>query len=157
MCKNSYERKFFSLKIFPEETLLKIAMQVHSPLINTKNLPATYNFLKENFPSVLHTQCFNEKNLPFCHEVKETEIGHLFEHILIEQLKNIKVEMGHKKVIINGRTDWNWNKNPFGLFEIYIDLKKHEDYLMDAALKETILLMELLFTGHTKNSADSLN
>lgn len=156
MRKNSYNREYFSLKLSHDESLLKISMQIHSPYVNTKSFPATYNFLKENFPGVLLTQCFNDKNLPFSHEVKETEIGHLFEHILIEQLKNIKVQRGHKKVVINGRTCWDWYKNPYGLFEIFIDIEKQENYLMDEALHETIQLVELLFVAHTKNPVGNL-
>lgn len=125
---------------------------------NTRSLPDTLNFLEKNFPGVLATQCFNPENLPFHHEVRETEFGHLFEHIFIEQLKNVKVRNGHKRVVIHGRTDWDWNTNPHGLFEIFIDAGTFDDNHIEEALNETNSLVANLFSSHANTkSCEQLN
>lgn len=158
MCKNSYNLEHYSLELNFSQNFLKISMQVKSAYANTKSLPSTYSFLEKNFPGVLFTECFNAQNLPFHHEVKETEFGHLFEHIFIEQLKNIKVKNGHEKVVINGRTDWDWNINPHGLFEIFIDAGTYEDQHIEEALMETNNLVALLISSHNNTkSREQLN
>lgn len=141
MSKNlSYRSPFFSLKIRQNRKSTAIDMQMTVPFVNTRDLPQTLDFLREKFPSVLKTQCFNESNLPFAAEVKETEIGHLFEHILIDVLCGLKIKRGAKSAELNGNTSWNWIKNPAGSFHIWIDLGKDELQLLIDGLNRTIKL-----------------
>lgn len=119
-------------------------MQVNVSFVNTCDIPATYEFLRENYPSVLRTQCFNENNLPFSTEVINTEIGHLFEHILIDKLCSLKIKQGAKSAVINGTTSWNWKKNLYGSFEIWIDVGRNDLELLIEGLKTTIELTKKL-------------
>lgn len=121
-------------------------MELFIPIVNTRHIPHTYSYLQKNFPDVLATECFNDLNLPFCEEVKATELGHLFEHMLLVNICQIKVHSGVRDVVVNGRTSWNWMKEKEGVFNIMIDIgKKDIEYLIHA-LKKTIEVFEKLFT-----------
>src|ERR1700737_3152384 len=105
----------FTLAIIQRTNFTKIIMQ--SPnYINTGEIPFIVDQLKEYLPNVLMTQCYNEDNLPFALEVRNTEIGHLFEHILLEYLCQLKIAKGFAKAEFAGRTRWNWIKDPRGKF-----------------------------------------
>lgn len=112
---------FFSLKIKNNKKKIHIVMKLNTSVVNTQFLPNTFSILEKNFPGVLKTACFNEKCLPFCEEVKQTEIGHLFEHILLESLCLEKMAGGYMSASFNGRTDWNWKKEERGVFHIFVD------------------------------------
>ncbi len=140
----SYNSNLFNLKIRQTRKVTAIDMQLHTPMVNTCDIPGTLEFLQQNYPGVLKTQCFNDKNLPFITEVVATEIGHLFEHILIDQLCALKIKQGAGSAVFNGNTSWNWQKNPYGLFEIWIDIGKKELILLIEALKRTIELTKKL-------------
>ncbi len=142
-----YKSNFFSFstKIAPLNT--KLIMQVVLPYINTRDLPHIVDFLKTKFPSVLGTKCFNYYNLPFIKEVEATEFGHLFEHILLDQLCILKLALGYKKAVFNGRTEWNWKRDPKGLFHIIVDIGEKDIFILNQALKKTINLTEELISS----------
>ncbi len=138
--KLSYNSALFNLKIRQNRNTTAIDMQLGVSFVNTCDIPQTLEFLSENYPSVLRTQCFNDKNLPFAVEVQATEIGHLFEHVLIDNLCSLKIKSGAKKAAFNGVTSWNWQKYQRGSFQIRIDLGRQDIELLIAGLRETIKL-----------------
>ena len=75
----------FSLLITQKQTSAKITMQLFYNQVNTCDIPVIVDLLQEHLPNVLFTQCFNDEGFPFNVEVKNTEIGHLFEHILLNR------------------------------------------------------------------------
>jgi hypothetical protein len=80
--------------------------------------------------------------LPFAEEVKHTEMAHLFEHILLDQLcqeKSAEVDAEY-----SGQTQWNWNKHPIGSFQVTVGSAKKEERYLAIALNKTINLMEQL-------------
>lgn len=139
-----FTNSFFTLKLRQTKRATVIDMQLIIPFVNTSDIPHTFNFLQTNYPSVLNTQCFNEKNLPFSIEVTATEIGHLFEHILIDELCSLKIKSGAKNAVYSGNTSWNWKLNPYGSFQIWIDIGKSDLSRLIRALKTTINLTEEL-------------
>lgn len=130
-------------------------MQINFALVNTSDIPQTLTFLKENYPSVLRTQCFNDQNLPFAIEVEKTEIGHLFEHILIDNLCALKIKSGANSAVFNGTTSWNWKETPYGSFEIWIDIGRKDQSLLIEGLKQTIELTKKLMTPAFQTLVDS--
>ena len=127
-------------------------MKLFIPVVNTRDLPHTDQFLKENFPSVLTTECFNDDNLPFNIEVKATELGHLFEHILLDQLCLIKLSSGdYHQAMFTGRTDWDWGRDQRGIFHITISVSESENYLLARAIKKTVALTESLINASSQN------
>ncbi|MBI3984666.1 MAG: hypothetical protein HY344_01835 [Candidatus Levybacteria bacterium] len=129
-------------------------MQVLINFVNTKNLPNTYLFLKKHFPSVLKTECFNEDNLNFEKEVRSTEIGHLFEHIFIDVLCFEKIKFGFNEAVFNGRTFWNWKRDAFGKFHIYVDIKNEDGIFLGGAFTKTIGLLEQILESNKFFSTD---
>lgn len=150
--KLSYKSPLFDLKIRQARKAAVIDMIVHGQTINTFDIPHTLNFLEEYYPRVLNTQCFNEKNLPFATEVTQTEIGHLFEHILIDNLCALKIKSGAKSAVYNGLTSWNWQENPYGTFRIWIDSENKDFELLIKGLKITIELTKKLMTEESENN-----
>lgn len=137
----TFSSEYFSLKVSPTKGKVLIEMQTLQSFVNTKNYPLTYLIIQRNLPSVLRTKCYNEKHLSFYEEIKATELGHLFEHILLEYLCLQKSVVCKQSAVFNGRTKWNWIKNPYGSFEITVDAGLSEVYSLVLALKKTISLM----------------
>jgi hypothetical protein len=134
----------FSLSVTQKNTSTKIIMQLHSNEVNTSHIPFIVDLLKIKLPSVLLTKCFNDDNLPFCDEVRNTEIGHLFEHILLEYLCQLKIAKGHNRASFAGRTRWNWIKDPKGKFHIHLNCGMKDADILPAAIEKTITLMKFV-------------
>lgn len=133
-----HKSPFFSLKLMMGIGKVHIVMQLNTEIVNTQYLPKTSEILESHFPGVLNTACFNDQNLPFVEEVKQTEIGHLFEHILLESLCNEKMASGSTQASFNGRTDWNWQKEKRGKFHIFVDgVEDAQPYLSKALATAT--------------------
>ena len=146
-----YRSKSFSLNIQPSTKKTFLVMKLFIPVVNTRELPHTDQFLKENFPSVLTTECFNDNNLPFNIEVKTTELGHLFEHILLDQLCLIKLSSGTcQQAMFTGRTDWDWGRDQRGIFHISISVSESENYLLAQAIEKTVTLTESLISASSQ-------
>lgn len=140
----SFTSSLYDLKLRQTKRATVIDMQLTIPFVNTSDIPNTFSFLQTNYPSVLETQCFNDNNLPFSIEVSSTEIGHLFEHILIDELCSLKIKSGAKSAAYSGNTSWNWKINPYGSFQIWIDIGKNDFPMFLEALKTTTTLTQQL-------------
>lgn len=134
----------------PQKTFITVKFLVS--FFNTNAIPQTLFFLETHFPPVLDTKCFNDQNLPFIEEVKITELGHLFEHILIRKIYDLRVAGGEESIVIEGRTEWDWTKEDRGVFNIVISSGKNNSHFFTQGLKETISLMENLILTSTLNN-----
>ncbi len=130
----------------------KILMRVLQGTVNTRDLPGTIDLLKKILPSVLQTICYNESNNPFHLEVQRTEIGHLFEHILIENLSLLKIAQGYDSVEYSGVTKWNWKLDPMGTFHITVSAGVEDATNFAIAMTKTIeLINTVLDLGQRQN------
>lgn len=111
---------FFSLAVNYSKFNTLITMRLFTDILTTCDIPDTFSILQRSLPSILKAKCYNDKNLPFRQEVKNTEIGHLFEHILLEYLCKFQLAKGIKNAEFSGVTDWDWRKHPRGTFHINI-------------------------------------
>src|SRR5688572_8249163 len=127
---------FFSLILRPCADTVAINMQSLTPIYYTSALTKTLPILKKQLPSIFESKCFNDGNLTFEDEAKDTEIAHLFEHILLEYLCKAKVRSGAHEAIFNGETRWDWVKDPKGCFHIYLDVAFKDTYIFKHALKK---------------------
>lgn len=150
MSKNS---ALFSLQINKFSPDLGITMKMHAPILGTSKLPHTYSMLESQLPSILRSHCFNNKNQAFSKEVLDTEIGHLFEHILLEYLTKLKFLYDNKSVSFKGFTYWDWKKEEQGLFHIRIKAKTDVDHLLEEAVDKSIALLN----GILENRLVSVN
>lgn len=134
----------FSLRVLQKTNSVKIKMMMLTDPINTTDYPNTFRILNNLLPSVLSTECFNDQNLPFYQEVKNTEIGHLFEHVLLEYMCQLKIAKGHKSAVYAGKTRWNWKRDPRGLFHININCPLKDADILPSAIKKSIALMKII-------------
>lgn len=109
--------------------------------MHTSSLPATIPVLKKELPSIFHSLCFNDSNFTFKQEVRDTEIAHLFEHIVLEYLCHIKSVEGGDNVQFQGETKWNWAVDPRGTFHISIDSGLSLSHVFKKALEKAIELI----------------
>jgi len=143
---------FFSLSLHHKEATTNIEMQVYSSFFSTAALPNTYKILKTHLPTIHLSSCVNEKNLPFSQEVRHTEIGHLFEHILLEYVYQKKEALGQKNILVQGETSWNWLQKPRGFFTIVVNVGVEEMDILQQALSPTIQLLQFIFASHMQES-----
>lgn len=137
-----YKSSFFDLLVDTGNTSTDITISFFTKDVTTGKIPEISLMLKQKLPSILRSKCFNEYNFPFRKEVKNTELGHLFEHILLEYICEVKKELGLAHPVHNGMTRWNWYKEKRGIFHISIDVGIKDRDLFQVALHKTIKLTE---------------
>jgi len=147
--------KFFSLLVRPGDNEVKISMQLFSPYINTKEIPDTYNLLAKHLPSVLKNECFNDNNYRFEEEVRQTEIGHLFEHLILEYLCQAKINCGSRNASFSGRTSWDTETIIKGIFNINIKINHRDLILIDKAIIKASALLDIIFASNLHQATDS--
>jgi len=131
----------YQLDIVHQRSSTYIKMQMKSPLLTTSKLPHTHAVLSLQLPNIHSSRCFNIAHLPFSEEVRNTEIGHLFEHILLEYIHQLKVLSQQKSTLISGETSWNWHKDPPGVFHITLSVGAAETNLFLTALTKSRKLL----------------
>jgi hypothetical protein len=124
----SLEPVFFESR----EVTLRFVITAH--LTTTAEMHGIVEMLESLQPSVLRTRCYNDKHLSFRKEVKNTETAHLFEHLLLDWLLQLKLEHGAKTASFRGETSWNWKEHPPGTFEIQVKIAAADRHLLPEAL-----------------------
>ncbi len=140
---NQINSKNFKLQYEIFDRGVKIDMSLLCDVIYTSQITGIYNKLFAFLPTVLTTECFNEKHLPFREEVAQTEIGHLFEHILLEYM-SINKEKSMKNFSIEGRTFWNAINLPIKKFTIDIYCKLSDFPIFIKSLEPSCKLIDTL-------------
>jgi hypothetical protein len=138
----------FLLDFKQETSETNITMRLLTPLVRTVNLPNTYTTLLEVLPSIFDSKCFNDKKFSFSKEVLNTEIGHLFEHILLEYLTQLKFSYDNKNVSYSGLTSWDWHKEEQGVFHIRVDIGNFDSYIFAVALEKSTKLLNKILKDH---------
>lgn len=129
---------FFSLTFREQPGKVLIHMSVDPKMVTTTNIPCVQTSLKAALPGIFSTKCFNYKNQSFYAEVANTELAHLFEHIILEKFCELKASLGYQQFTIRGNTEWNWHKNPKGTFLIKLSVKKSDRIIFYQSLKDSI-------------------
>lgn len=132
----------FELAVTCSRTHTNITMLLLTEEVTTTHIPHIHKVLRTYLPTILVAKCFNENNLPFSEEVNHTEIGHLFEHIILEYLCKEKIHAGNTEAMFSGVTKWNWKKETYGTFHIQIDVSWQEKEILYFALKQSVLLLK---------------
>lgn len=129
----TYNNYNYSISLKVGEKTSYINMVIHDNRLLTSDFPQTYQVLLKLAPDVLMTHCFNEQGLPFKQEVINTELAHLFEHILIQKLSTLRKSCG-KNSTYSGTTYWNWNEEPEGVFHIKLNCGVNDADILESAL-----------------------
>lgn len=85
-------------------------------------------------PSLREHLCYNRSGLPFTEEVHDTEMGHVFEHVVLALLQE-------RDIFTKGQTVWNWRRDPIGTYQVTISTGKR------LAIKESILIAQAILTN----------
>lgn len=142
---HSLQDELFSLKYHPKISNTNIVIRFNTKDFNTKNIPQTLNLLRIDLPSIFFSKCYNPDNLTFTQEAAQTQLGHLFEHILLEYLSNESISIYKDRLVFSGVTTWDWTKEEKGVFRINITVgQKDRDIFLNALEKSTILLKKIL-------------
>jgi len=70
------------------------------------------------FPRMAFQRCGNEGGYSFRREAQNTEIPHVFEHLLLEIQGQVRRGAGGP---LAGETQWNWTVDPRGRFYVTVD------------------------------------
>lgn len=142
----------FNLQLKLSAKTTHIKMFLVSPPVNTKDLPQTGKIISENLPNIYRHKCFNERGLSFSQELKKTQIGHLFEHILMEYMYQIKLKTNFGKVSYSGKTEWNWISEKAGIFNIFINTGLRDQFIMLTALQKSSILLENILLSNPSHT-----
>lgn len=156
MCKKLYQSDNFILTAVHTDHETQLTMELLCDIVNTRDIPDTSHFLENHMPGVLNTQCFNEHNYSFKEEVKQTEIGHLFEHLVLDELCRLKVKSGAQRASFSGLTSWNWEQDPRGVFHITIDIGHNEGTIFKEAIQKCVQVIESLLSYTFRGQPDWL-
>lgn len=107
-------------------------------------MPSVFNILTTYLPGIFTTKCFNKNNHKFIKEVENTEIGHLFEHIILEYFSSEKKAEGLKDTSCWGITCWDWSKDQKGTYYIKISAKSKEKEIFYKALIKSMQLLNMI-------------
>lgn len=152
-----HEDGIFSISVNHFDKKTTMVMTIYGTVVNTRYIPSTYSLVKRHLPSTLRSKCFNEKNYPFNKEVRRTELGHLFEHLLLENLYILKTEKKRVDSVHNGLTEWNWKKDARGVFLIHIDIALADRNIFLSALKKTIPLFRKVMLSTPAGNSRPVN
>lgn len=152
-----YRSSKLSIEAINRKSQAEISLFLSFPYVNTLFFPKTLDILEQNLPTVLKSKCFNKFNLPFRTEAAQTEMGHLFEHILLEYLFKLNLKYKGEKQVFSGRTSWDWKKDPRGLFKITINTTTDmEKFIFTIALGKSIEILEKIITSEIKKEGQRI-
>lgn len=147
MCKNlNYSSSRFELVGFCDTHGTILEMTVKNGFLKTGQFPMTRSLLLTRIPEVLETQCFNDEHLAFYDEVVDTEIAHLFEHLVLEYICQLKIMAGYQSADHCGRTYWNTQSNN-GYFRVKIDACFRDRDFVEAAVARSVQIIEEIFAS----------
>lgn len=86
----------------------------------TNEHPHLPDTLFDMIPSIRSHRCDNDDRLTFEVEAQDTEIPHLFEHLVIEL--QVQAVGGS----LSGETSWDWTRDPRGCFHVAVDYRNRE-------------------------------
>lgn len=153
----SISEHFYSLEIDHKKQSTELTMTLTIPTVNTRHIPMTFVILKKSLPSIFDSMCFNDDKLPFQKEVKATEVGHLFEHVLLEYLCEERLARGDVDIEYSGETKWNWREDPRGTFHITISRMENDSDIFKLALAKTIKLINTILQSTIEKDIPSIN
>lgn len=137
---------YFFIALQGSPSTITITLTLPGEEMTTKKMPFIKDLLKQELPTILRSKCFNERNIPFSKEVLSTELGHLFEHMLLEYLCITKIHTGFPEAIFSGITRWDWNQDVYGTFHIEISIDEEDKVFLTPALSKTMILFEKILT-----------
>ncbi|MCL6518505.1 MAG: hypothetical protein K6T99_01610 [Armatimonadetes bacterium] len=121
--------------LFYDQNRVKLVVEMSDPTrYSTEHAPHIPRLLFKLFPHLARHRCDNDNGYTFKKECRNTEIPHLFEHLIIELQGQVQ-----KTKILKGETQWNWRIDPRGRFHVYVDYENEILVLGAIRLAERII------------------
>ena len=140
----TYSSNYFNINGRQSGNRVFLTHYVLSPATNTRLLPSTIKILDQYIPTIFDNECFNGQNLPFRVEAANTEIGHLLEHLILENLKLLSEEK-YGVGDFSGSTSWDWHKDCVGKFNIVIFAQSIERDMFATAFRTSVWILNKIF------------
>jgi len=111
--------RVLEISVRPEIRRIKLTVEMPDPdRYLTSQVPHLPRRLFRLLPRLGRHTCHNEAGKTFRQECRETEIPHLFEHLIIElQLQ----AQQNPDDFLSGETEWNWTVDPRGRYHVSVD------------------------------------
>ena len=105
------------ISIQPELRRIQLLVEMSDPeRLVTSQVPHLPRRLFRLLPEMATHRCENGHGLSFRQECRDTEIPHIFEHLIIElQGRAQPVE------VLRGETEWDWSVDPWGQFHVTVE------------------------------------
>jgi hypothetical protein len=108
----------------------------------TSHFPHLPRQLFRMLPRLGRHNCHNDNGKSFRQECKDTEIAHLFEHLILElQLQ----AQQNSSDFLSGVTEWNWQVDPRGRYRVSVDYEN--ELLAVACIRMAERIMAALDNG----------
>lgn len=120
-----------AVTFFPRHTRLTVRFRHH---LYSRQVDGLSKNLLQMLPTLREHLCYNRSGLPFTEELNDTEMGHVFEHIMLDLLQR-------RGVYTRGQTTWNWHRDPIGTYQVTINTGKK------LLIKECLLLAQAIVTN----------
>ena len=125
--------KFFDITTIEfKDTNTLINLQTYPESFHTSLLPGIDKHLIKHLPALKYHLCDNEFSRTFPDELKDTEIAHAFEHVLLQKIG----DLDPRAKAVKGETHWDWKKSP--RFSYEIDLVYRNDPVVLKAISSSI-------------------
>jgi len=109
--------KVLEMSVLPDVRRIKLIVEMPDPdRFLTSQVPHVPRLLFRLIPTLAQHTCHNDLGLSFRQECRQTEIPHLFEHLIIELQSQAQ-----PTELLRGETEWNWRIDPRGRFHVYVD------------------------------------
>ena len=124
---------------FDESGKARLTVEIpETEAILTTHVPNMPRILFRRFPYLAAQRCFNDEGISFRSEARNTEVPHLFEHLLLEIQKQV-----HRGICtdlsISGETEWNWLVDPRGSFHVTVGYDNEIVALASIRLAERLI------------------
>ncbi len=123
--------EILAITFFPRHTRLTVRFRHH---LYSGQLPTLATSLISMLPSLREHLCTNARGLSFEQELHDTELGHVFEHVMLAILAD-------RGLCTRGQTTWNWHRDPVGTYHVTISTGRK------MLVKESLLVAQALFTN----------
>ena len=130
--------RVLEIALRPEQRRIHLVLEMTDPdLFMTSQVPQLPRQLFRLLPRMRRHTCHNDCGKTFHQECRETEIAHLFEHIILELQLQAQQEPTD---LLRGETEWDWQIDPKGRYRVWVDYQNELLAFGAIRLAERILL-----------------
>ncbi len=132
--------RVLEIRVLPDDRRILLRVQMPDPeRYLTSQVPHVPKLLFQMIPRLSKHTCENGAGLSFRQECQNTEIPHLFEHLIIE----LQLQAQRRPTdLLRGETEWNWSVDPRGHFQVTVEYDN--ELLAVAAIRLAARILQTL-------------